>query len=66
MRNSKVAIIEITVNNFNFEQFVKEYDPNLICLEVRTPDEFILGPLRNAQNLSYLSNDLIELFGSSL
>ena len=56
-------LLKSTIDNLAFEPFEKGYknDPNAVCLDVRTSEEFSIGSLDNAKNLSYLSNDLVEL-----
>lgn len=56
-------LLKSKINSLSFDQFVNGYknDPDAICLDVRTPEEFSCGSLEKAENLSYLSNDLVEL-----
>ena len=54
--------LKSTLENLSFDVFVATYssDPNGICLDARTPEEFHEGHLPGAININYLSDKLVE------
>jgi rhodanese-related sulfurtransferase len=49
----------MSTTSFNPKEFKKHFkkDQNKVLIDVRTPDEFAEGHLKNAQNIDYLNDD---------
>ena len=55
-------LLKNTLVNLDYEDFVEAYqnDPNGVCLDARTPEEFDTGHLPGAINMNYLSDTLAD------
>jgi len=65
MKNCEIPrwqLLKTELNNLSYSDFLKKLttDPNPVCLDVRTAEEYSQGHLPNSVNINYLSTSLAD------